>query len=378
MRYWLIYTMILVAGFACRDPYNPTIKNVNTKYLVVEGDIINASGPTVFRLSRTAPMVDSAAIMPELNATVTVEGDDNASSWYAQEQPGGSYNAGVLNLDVNRKYRVHIVTTNGKEYVSEFAAVRNNPPIDTVHWRWDKESGVKLFVDTHDPAGNARYYRWAFDETWEHVTYYYSTLKYLPATNRIVDRPLEEYTPKRCWQYDYSRAIIVGSTAKLSADVIKDKQLTTIPNQSWKLGVKYSILVRQYTMDKSALDYWQMMQRNTEQIGTIFSPQPSESRGNISCLSDLGELVIGWVGVTSVREKRIFISRSELPNWNYSMGCEEFLIVNDPDSIRDAFGAMGLEPLQIDMASGRIQAVRPACENCALQAIPVKPSYWPQ
>jgi hypothetical protein len=44
--------------------------------------------------------------------------------------------------------------------------VQNNPPIDSISWKRDEE-GVRVFVNTHNPEGNTRYYRWEFEETWE-------------------------------------------------------------------------------------------------------------------------------------------------------------------------------------------------------------------
>src|SRR3712207_6958843 len=33
-------------------------------------------------------------------------------------------------------------------------------------------SGVTIFVNTHNPENNTRYYRWEFDETWENRSVY--------------------------------------------------------------------------------------------------------------------------------------------------------------------------------------------------------------
>ncbi|MCK7555015.1 DUF4249 domain-containing protein [Chitinophaga sedimenti] len=337
MRNRLIYALLgvvlLATGAGCKDPYTPDITTRNLNYPVVEGEIINGQAETIFKLSRTAMMADTSYIKDELNADIRVEGDDNSSRQLAGIG-GGRYTAGILNLNTAAKYRVHIRTSDGKEYASAFVNVHTNPPIDSVTWRWEPAEGVKVFVHTHDPANNTRYYRWQYEETWEHDVYYISAMKYVTPPPRVIERPANETLPIRCWQYENSSSIIIHSTARLQNDIVKDKQLLTVPNGSWKMGVKYTVLVKQFTMDKQAFDYWQMMKRNTESLGSIFDPQPSESRGNITCLTNPSEPVIGWVSAGSVQEQRIWISRSQLIGWRYSLICEETQVPAIADSRR--------------------------------------------
>jgi hypothetical protein len=49
--------------------------------------------------------------------------------------------------------------------------------------------------------------------------------------------------------------------------------------------------------------------------------------GNIHCLADPGEVVIGFIEVTQEQVKRIFISNSQVPGWNYDPGCVETSLI---------------------------------------------------
>ncbi|WP_295123599.1 DUF4249 domain-containing protein [uncultured Chitinophaga sp.] len=375
LRHTVLLAVLLMLGFSCKDPYNPPVTTADLRYLVVEGDILNGASPTVIKLSRTAKMVDTAFIRPEVTAQVRVEGDNN-TSWVLSHTGQGNYSAGILTLNENVKYRLYVRTDDGKEYASSFVAVHKNPPIDSVTWKWEGDEGVKILVNTHDPENKTRYYRWNYTETWEHDTYYFSELKYLEPPPRVVERAPGEVLPMRCWKFENSSSIIIHSTARLANDIVKDKQITRVPNGSWKMGVKYTILVRQYTMAKEALDYWQMMQRNSESLGSIFDPQPSESRGNITCLSRPDEMVIGYVSVGSVQEHRLWISRSELPGWRYGLDCDEYYVPNDPDSLLSYFGSQMYLPVMQDQLTGRILGVTPYCVDCSLMASPIKPDFW--
>ena len=75
------------------------------------------------------------------------------------------------------------------------------------------------------------------------------------------------------------------------------------------------------------------MKKNTEQTGSLFDPQPSQLSGNIHCLTDPNELVIGYVEITQEQTQRIFISSSEVSDWHYDPGCALYEVDNNLDSI---------------------------------------------
>jgi hypothetical protein len=116
-----------------------------------------------------------------------------------------------------------------------------------------------------------------------------------------------------CWPSDTSSTIIVGSSAKLRQDVISQKGIVTIPFSSDKLVYRYSILVKQYALTADAYNYWQLLKKNTEQLGSIFDAQPSELPGNVHCITTPSEPVIGYLGAGAVSQVRIYIDNRNLP-----------------------------------------------------------------
>jgi hypothetical protein len=74
-------------------------------------------------------------------------------------------------------------------------------------------------------------------------------------------------------------------------------------------------LVRQYGLSKDAYDFWQNLQKNTQQLGSIFDAQPSQINGNIHSTSNADEPVIGYVSVGNYTTKRFFIDQHNLPPW---------------------------------------------------------------
>ena len=304
---------LLLFFYRCRDPYNPSILSSDTSYLVVEG-FINGNGITSIKLSRTRNITtgDTAAHVNELNAVVVIE-DQNNAVYHLSETGNGIYAANII-LNPANQYRLHIHTSGNKEYVSDYVPYKPSPPIDSLGWHF-KNNDVQVYANTHDPQNTTRYYRWTYTETWQVHTSYYSVLQYDVASGSIVDRPDQIYN---CWPSKNSTNILLGSSAKLNLDVIHEGPLVLIPFHDNRISVLYSIFVTQYALDSMAYNYWQAIKSNTEDIGSIFDPQPNQTKGNIHCVTDTSETVIGYIGAGSTDSARFFIPNSAMPSGNLS------------------------------------------------------------
>lgn len=373
----LVYLSIVFITISCKDLYTPDILELGDTYLVVEG-VLNA-GPesSSVRLSRTAKLY-TLDFDPVLNATVTVEGKDNSIA-YMSSSGNGYYNSPGLGLVINNEYRLRIKTFDGKEYLSEYVLARNTPSIDSIGWRQNSE-GVRLYVNTHDASESTHYYRWDYDETWEIRSHYYSQWIYIPPTT-VRERVIPAEEVYYCWKYNSSSSIFIGSSAKLQSDVIFESPLAYIPTNHEKLSVRYSILVRQYALDKEGYEFYELMKKNTEQIGTVFDPQPSEIRGNIRCVTNPSEPVIGYITASTITQKRIFIEFVELNDWRFIQTCMGEIVRNNPDSIRDAYQNRNLSPYAAEYdffgnISGYWSSYKQCVECTARGGNTSRPPYW--
>ncbi|MEP7111256.1 MAG: DUF4249 family protein [Ferruginibacter sp.] len=373
--------VLLVAG--CKEKFVSPAPSVVTGYLVVEGVINNDGGETNIRLSRTTNLNDTRNIL-ETGAIVNLENGNNTPIQLL-ESSAGNYTVDNLHLDPAIKYRLSIKTSNNEEYLSDFGSVRNNPPIDSVNWEREN-NGVHIYVNTHDPQNNTRYYQWEYNETWEFHSHYNASLKLvkgLPPNDfknvAVVYRQPGDPEIYTCWQFNASNSILLGSSAKLSQDIIH-LPVTQIPAADWKLSVLYSIIVKQYAWSKEGYEFLERMKKNTESVGSVFDAQPSELNTNFHCTTNPNQPVIGFFNICTIREKRIFIDNNELPQWGFRMACNNPIIENNPDSI--FFKAGGLLPTTIDKmgAFGSIitfYASESICVDCTLRGTNVKPTYWP-
>src|SRR5882724_12181195 len=175
MRRYFVFFVFTVLALGCRQRIDPPGNVPPSGYLVIEGVINSGAGPTTITLSRTTS-IDTSYVNYETGARITVE-DSLNNSFFLTELSGGKYFVSQLNLSPNQKYRLHILTSDGREYASDYIAVKNTPPIDSLVWQ--QLNGVTIFVNTHDPQNKTRYYRWEYDETWEYHSSFHSELKYL-------------------------------------------------------------------------------------------------------------------------------------------------------------------------------------------------------
>lgn len=371
----LILLSLLFLVVSCKEEYIPKVKSTEQSVLVVEGILNNGNGPTIIRLTRTYKLDDSAVLRPETGAQVSVEGNNGAAFYLFDGRGDGSYFSEQLPFDPAEQYRLHIMTYDGKEYVSDFVPVLKNPPIDSVSWKRTK-NGVQLYVNTHNPENDTRYYRWEYDETWEIQSAYFSSWKVV--NNQPVKRTPDEFVYE-CWRYYNSSNILLGSTTQLSSDVVFEMPLIFIPEESDKLSVRYSVLVRQYALDKQGYEFYQLLKKNTESLGSIFDAQPSESGGNVHSVSDPTETVIGYITATPVQEQRIFISKKDVTDWKFHLNCGIIVEVpNNPDSFPKYFGGdflpFSAEP---DFLPTKFYASHRECVDCTIRGGSTeRPFFW--
>jgi hypothetical protein len=131
------------------------------------------------------------------------------------------------------------------------------------------------------------------------------------ATNTLIPRPNDKKV-HFCYATDHSSHIIINTTTRLASDVVFQSPITFIPFSSEKIEDRYSILVKQYALPVEAYQFYQNLSKNTEKLGSIFDAQPTQLNGNIHCVTDPKEPVIGYLTFTNVQTKRIFIPTTDL------------------------------------------------------------------
>ena len=367
----LLAYLLLALAAGCVDPYRPPEIAAPNTYLVVDGFLNTAVGETTtFKLSRTQNLTDSKSPTLVTKATVTIESDRNAK-YTLREGTSGVYSVSGIQPQTGEKFRLRIKTATS-EYLSEMVPVKQTPAIDSVTWKVDG-AGVRISVNTHDRNNNTRYYRWEYDETWEFNSAFFSG--YEVKNKQVIQRQEDIF---RCWTGAKSRSILIGSSAKLSQDVISQNPLLFIDGYSVKLGLKYSILVKQYALTQEAHQYWEQLSKTTESIGSLFDPQPTQVTGNIQCLTNPNEPVLGYFSAGTISTKRMFIRRIELPYWRTITAYDDCVIADtlSTKELIDNKYPNQIPLKEVDMMPGQYETGDSQCVDCRLRGTNVKPAFW--
>ncbi|MCI1188569.1 DUF4249 domain-containing protein [Hymenobacter sp. DH14] len=363
---------------ACTERYIPDVISSPNSYLVVDG-FINSQGISSIKLSRTTAIAATKVPPVETKATLFIE-EEAGTRYPLTENPLGTYTSANLTLNPAKRYHLRINTFAGKAYTSDFAPVKTTPAIDAVTWETNPD-GLNILVDSHDPTNATRYYRWECDEAWEFNTPYRPIVEYVNGAIRPIAVPYPDY----CWAFGTSTAITIGKTTALTQDVVSKFPVRYLPSSSARLQRKYSVLVQQYALTSEEYAYWDLQRRNTESLGTLFDPLPSQVKGNLHNVGDASELVLGFVGVHSRAEKRIFINHAQLPRtWVTITGyesCEppDTALVGQLDGLL-AGGRLYVPIYPFYTKTGYIFGYAistPVCVDCRKRGSALKPSFWP-
>ncbi|HET6256979.1 MAG TPA: DUF4249 domain-containing protein [Puia sp.] len=373
---WLV--LVLTTGLiTCREPYAPPAITTPHRFLVVDG-FIN-TGPntvTTFNLNRTRNLGDSTVRgIPELNAQFSIIGS-NGNVYPLKDAGTGAYSSGPLTLDATKEYHISITTTDGQQYSSDQVPCEATPPIDSVFWR--QPFDLTIYVSTHDPTDNTHYYRYDYNETWEHDSQLFA--EYAVVNGRLYEADSADQK-NRCWTTDTSSNILLTSSAALTSDVIDSFAVLTIPNSDPRVDIAYSIIVRQYALTQGAYNYWQLIQKTTDNVGTLFDVQPTQLTGNIHCTSNPAEPVIGYLSACSVQQQRILTVESGLHDWTHNQpgfGCDTMSIPADTaDPFIYTYANPNWAPYYF-VTDAVLELVSSVCVDCTLVGgTTTRPSFMP-
>lgn len=335
----ILFILAALAVVSCVYDFHPEWQG-QAGYVAIEGDII-VGDTCSFSVRFSTDLEDRSNEGNPLGWTLRVEADD-----------GTVYplDGGVVDLreaDLSQQYRLVVDVTSPfrRTYASAWAPVQVSPPIDSLSWSIDDD---KLWVEVsvHSDAGTG-WYRWSASETWEyHATYYASYFFVLAGTtykgttyayDNIVEFQDGENT-FFCWKSAERSDILLGSTSSLSEDRLVDYRLFAFDPTDRRVSHVYSVELSQERISEDAYRYWEALLNNSSNVGGLFSPEPSELRGNIVNVDDPDELVLGYVSVSTRSRSRLFIENSKtlFSRWRGPSYGIEYLM--DPREYRKYYG----------------------------------------
>ena len=317
--YLFIFSMMAFAISGCLEEIQIETETFESA-LVVEATITNELKQHEVLLSRTFPLEDEGPSF-ESGATVIVIAEGQGEILFDEVDPGRYVSSDEFRAQPNVKYQLSILV-GGRSYSSKLVQLTTTSQIDNLvadrRTNDQDQDGMAILVNSYDPTGNSRFYRFKYEETYKIVAPHwrmddtvvledfdvFSALKPCDSVG-FVPRPIEE---KICYATQSSNTIILASTNNLSEDRLVRFPVRFISRDNFIIGHRYSLNVKQFVLSAEAHNYFKVLSRLSGSESLFSQIQPGFVSGNIFSETNQDEKVIGFFDVSSVTEERIFFN----------------------------------------------------------------------
>ncbi len=315
--------------------------------LVVDAAITDEFKYHEINLSRTFQFNENQTF--ETQAKVSIVDEFNNEYIFNESNNGTYISDQEFAIKPNITYQLKIVTKNGSNYESTDTFLPSNTAqVTEVSYKRtfnsDNVEGIEILVDSFDPSGNARYYRYEFEET-DRIT----AGSWGPQEIVIISDvpPFEVGTiPNTRNNRICYRTIITDDdliqtqTNNFSEDRITKFPVKFISKTNPIIRDRYSILVKQHVQSLEAYTYFNTLNEFASSESVFSENQPGFLEGNIFSINNSNEKVIGFFELTSVSTNRLFLNykdafptANQLPNFaGCSIGAQFKPALVDPEN----------------------------------------------
>jgi hypothetical protein len=375
----LIFSLLLF--FSCVKAFDPQIDNTAVSKYVISGRVTNIEGWQEVEVSLSSP-VESPKYIPVQGCQGRIQDNKGNDFELTQFEPG-LYKVwmGQADLTPGTSYRIQITTPDGDLLESSFDTMFQCPRLDSVYYAIEviptsnpaiSQEVMQFYVDLNAEGDYSRYYKWDVIETWEYHAAHPFEYYYDGAMHQI-DPP--DYTNKVCWITGLSKNVFTLSTKSLTQNKYRQYPLQRIDGKTSRLGIMYSILVRQLALSEKAYNYWEQMRINSNEQGGLYEKQPLAIKGNLLNMSNPEKVVLGCFYASSESARRYFyhdVAGIKLTFYNF---CSE-----------ESLGMFGWReffkweyPIYFYYNEvGALRILNKECIDCRLLGgTIVKPDFWP-
>lgn len=391
--------VVLMLFQSCVDTYDFESTEFKSA-LVVEGTITDQEEIQSIQISRTFPL-DTVLMTGLSGATVSVLDSNGGSFAFSEDNSGEYVSNSPFAVTSGLTYTLNIVTPDGKTYQSEPTVVPGKTTIDNLYaergFKDDgEEEGMFIYVDSFDPNGESKYYRYEYEESYKIVAPFWNQMDaYIvsPLPSPAVDTRAKVREEQTCYNTVLSNTIIQQSTTEFGEDRISKFPVRFINRANYILSQRYSILVKQYVQSRAAFAYYETLESMSGSENFLSQLQTGFLEGNIKSVSDPDEDVIGFFQVSTVTEERIFFNyedffgNEKLPD--YPIDC----VLVSPPIITEGGGSPLLIAIELETLKyvddydtltnpnnfsefGPFLMVPTPCGDCTFYGENIKPDFW--
>ncbi|WP_298136847.1 DUF4249 domain-containing protein [Flavobacterium sp.] len=312
---YIYYIFIAVITSSCIEQI-PLKSNTFEDVIVIQATITNEMKFQEVRVQRTYKFENAVPVI-ENNATVFII--DEQGDEISFHQDDDIYKSDIeFQALPSKQYELHVITENGREYVSTKQILTTESPIQSINANAVTSQingrGVEITVNSFDPSNTSKYYRYEYEETYKVIApkWRVNNLYYNTTTLSFFVLPDRNINLRTCYGFQKSKKIIQTTTSGLNEDRVVDFPVHFVSNQNYRIKHRYSILVKQYVQNLEAYNFYKTLNTMSSE-GNILSPsQPGFIVGNIKNIEDPNEKIIGFFEVSSVSSARLFFNYTDL------------------------------------------------------------------
>ena len=316
----LLFLLLLTSG--CVYPYYSELEGYDGM-LVVEGHIV-AGGISKIMISRS----DGLDLDPfyrfyrrkslnEMNVWLETEGGQDIKAEFINEMDDLNYRAyGYYKLDcpeLKAGDRCRLMIGGSKaepEYESDWITVLEAPVIDSLSLNVNKQTKqLELLADLHSPGEENAYYMVLSDEVWELHAQERAYYRYDAELDTILYQRFSD--TYYCWRYSDSTFSSVGAAKNVSDGRIQGFKYRTINREDERLKEMFKSEVKAFRISEEAWLYWNNLDETTSGGADLFTPTPSNRRGNFHRHGMPSEHVIGYLSASEFSCDSIYYDNFE-------------------------------------------------------------------
>ncbi|RYF66561.1 MAG: DUF4249 domain-containing protein [Cytophagaceae bacterium] len=293
-----IHLLLYAVLISCVTPYQPDVKSLSDRALIVDGFITDQPGPYQVTLTYSADYTTTALNYFVAGAIVTVSDDQGRQQAFSEIGRGVYRTLTSFQGQQGRTYKLAVALPDGRRYESKPEKIGPVAAIDRIYEEYTEkpipglpaiDKGFNVYLDTKDPATTGDYYRWI----WTH----FEPLVYCDVRTVTQGGSVFEYgydCCQDCW--DIIRCTGVNcnnatSDEQINGNSISRQFLLRAPYTS-KAG--YYVEIEQLALSREAYSYYKTIEALTTSNGGIFDVAPTSLKGNITSVTNPAEIVFGY------------------------------------------------------------------------------------
>lgn len=303
----------IISILSCIDPYEVELEAGQT-FLVVDGGFTPENSVHELNLYQTISQI-ARQRAPVLGAEVALVDETGKRGTYI-ELDEGKYELppGIIKGETGKEYFVEIKLRTGEEYRSKLAKMPKLIKADSSYIQYSEQDEIlisgritqrpylEVLINTPLPVGKEDYWL-----KWD-VTTLYSFPEII--CGPLGPPPLICYVsgnadPQQVTLFNGERFI----ANRLDGFKVNEKRLTS---NDFEFRGKHYFIINQQSISKETYEYWDKINRLTNQTGSIFDLIPAGIPGNVYNVNDPEEVVLGYFELSYSDIRRQFVTANQL------------------------------------------------------------------